>query len=108
MKHRRSLLLSFIILLFLCAESLFPQSFADPGDTEELAAALVNAMSDEEALAQTFMLGWVGAEPSPLILDWIRDRHIGGVKIFGWNTGDTLRLAETVGSLQRMSLGGKQ
>ncbi|GHV73780.1 glycosyl hydrolase [Spirochaetia bacterium] len=94
-------------MLFLGAESLFPQSFADPGDRSELAAALVNAMSDEEALAQTFMLGWVGAEPSPLILDWIRDRHIGGVKIFGWNTGDTIRLAETVGALQRVALGGK-
>jgi beta-N-acetylhexosaminidase len=53
------------------------------------------------------MLGWVGAEPSPLILDWIRDRHIGGVKIFGWNTEDTLKLAETVGALQRASLAGK-
>jgi beta-N-acetylhexosaminidase len=94
-------------LLFLCAGSIFPLSFADPGDIQELAAALVDAMSDEEALAQTFMLGWVGAEPSPLILDWIRDRHIGGIKIFGWNTGDTRRLAETVGALQQASLGGK-
>jgi beta-N-acetylhexosaminidase len=64
-------------------------------------------MSDEEALAQTFMLGWVGVEPSPLILDWIRDRHIGGVKIFGWNTADTTKLAGTVGDLQRASLEGK-
>jgi beta-N-acetylhexosaminidase len=52
------------------------------------------------------MLGWVGAEPSPLIMDWIRDRNIGGVKIFGWNTEDTLRLARTVGSLQEASLEG--
>jgi beta-N-acetylhexosaminidase len=64
-------------------------------------------MSDEEALAQTFMLGWVGLEPSPLIVDWIRDRHIGGVKIFGWNTEDIHRLAKTVGDLQRASLEGK-
>jgi beta-N-acetylhexosaminidase len=39
-------------------------------------------------------------------VDWIRDRNIGGVKIFGWNTGDTRRLAETVGTLQRLSLDG--
>jgi beta-N-acetylhexosaminidase len=52
------------------------------------------------------MLGWVGAAPSPLIVDWIRDRNIGGVKIFGWNTGDTLKLAETVGALQEAALGG--
>jgi beta-N-acetylhexosaminidase len=96
-----------MVLLFLCATGVFPLSFADEGSPQELAAALVDAMSDEEALAQTFMLGWVGAEPSPLILDWIRDRHIGGVKIFGWNTEDTLRLAETVGTLQKASLGGK-
>jgi beta-N-acetylhexosaminidase len=93
-------------LLLLCVGSVCSLSFADEGDPKELAAALVEAMSDEEALAQTFMLGWVGAEPSPLILDWIRDRHIGGVKIFGWNTGDTLKLAETVGALQRVSLEG--
>jgi len=52
------------------------------------------------------MLGWVGAEPSPLIMDWIRDRNIGGVKIFGWNTEDTVRLARTVGALQEESLQG--
>ncbi|AEF83887.1 glycosyl hydrolase, family 3 [Treponema primitia ZAS-2] len=102
------ILSSFLLLVCLSvSRSLFAQSFTDPGDTDELAAALVAAMSDEEALAQTFMLGWVGAEPSPLIMDWIRDRHIGGVKIFGWNTGDTLRLAETVGTLQQTALAGK-
>jgi beta-N-acetylhexosaminidase len=50
------------------------------------------------------MLGWVGAEPSPLIVNWIRDRKIGGIKIFGWNTDDTRKLAETVGILQQAAL----
>jgi beta-N-acetylhexosaminidase len=63
-------------------------------------------MNDEQALAQTLMLGWVGAEPSPLIMDWIRGRNIGGVKIFGWNTSDTQKLARTVGLLQEASLAG--
>ncbi|MDR2478972.1 MAG: glycoside hydrolase family 3 protein [Treponema sp.] len=81
-------------------------SFSESGDPQELAAAIETAMSDEQALAQTFMLGWVGAEPSPLIMDWIRDRNIGGVKIFGWNTEDTIRLAKTVGVLQEASLAG--
>jgi beta-N-acetylhexosaminidase len=76
-------------------------------DPAERAAALVARMSNEEALAQTFMLGWVGAEPSPLIMNWIRERHIGGVKIFGWNTEDTHKLARTVGDLQTASLEGK-
>ena len=91
-------------LLFLLSFPLFSLSFNDKGDAGELAFRLTAEMSDEQALAQTFMLGWVGAEPSPLIMNWIRDRNIGGVKIFGWNTGDTLKLAETVGELQKNAL----
>jgi beta-N-acetylhexosaminidase len=101
------LLLLLTLPLFRGGLRAFPQDFDSPGEAEALAAALVAAMSDEEALAQTFMLGWVGAAPSPLIMDWIRDRHIGGIKIFGWNTEDTLKLAETVGTLQQASREGR-
>ena len=96
--------LAAILTLILLSFPLFPLSFNDQGDPTELAYRLTAAMTDEQALAQTFMLGWVGAEPSPLILDWIRERNIGGVKIFGWNTEDTLKLAETVGELQKNAL----
>jgi len=95
-----------LILLTFFSTSLFSLSFSDNGTPEELAAAIEQAMTDEQALAQVFMLGWVGAEPSPLIMDWIRDRNIGGVKIFGWNTEDTTLLARTVGALQEASLKG--
>ena len=97
-------------MLLLLSFPLFSLSFAGEGDqqdqanTGDLAFRLTEGMSDEQALAQTFMLGWVGAEPSPLIMDWIRNRNIGGVKIFGWNTGDTRKLAETVGELQKKAL----
>ena len=103
-KNKR--LVIFIFLLISLTISLFALNFYDDGTPEELAAAIEQAMSDEQALAQVFMLGWVGAEPSPLIMDWIRDRNIGGVKIFGWNTEDTVRLARTVGALQEASLQG--
>jgi beta-N-acetylhexosaminidase len=98
-----------LFLLGLCSVVRFhisALSFEDPLPAETLALELTRVMSDEEALAQVFMLGWVGAEPSPLIMNWIRERHIGGVKIFGWNTGDTRRLAQTVGELQKASLAG--
>ena len=95
---------NFFVFLFLLSIPLFPLSFDDEGSAEELAWRLTAEMSDEQALAQTFMLGWVGAEPSPLIMNWIRDRNIGGVKIFGWNTDDTRKLAETVGELQKNAL----
>jgi beta-N-acetylhexosaminidase len=95
-----------IILFFFSVFSLYSLSFSDSTPPEELAVTIENAMNDEQALAQIFMLGWVGAEPSPLIMDWIKQRGIGGVKIFGWNTEDTLRLARTIGVLQEASLAG--
>ena len=97
MKPIKACVLGLLLLLSFPLSSL---SFDDPGDPWELALRLTEAMSDEQALAQTFMLAWIGAEPSPLILEWIRERNIGGVKIFGWNTEDSLRLAQTVGELQ--------
>ncbi|MCL2243064.1 MAG: glycoside hydrolase family 3 protein [Treponema sp.] len=93
-------------ILMFSSFTVFSLDFNDTGSPKELAAAIEMAMTDEQALAQVFMLGWVGAEPSPLILDWIRQRNIGGVKIFGWNTADTQRLARTVGELQEISLAG--
>jgi beta-N-acetylhexosaminidase len=94
------------VIVLSSAFPLFSLSFNDSGSPSELAAALERAMTDEQALAQVFMLGWVGEEPSPLIMDWIRNRNIGGVKIFGWNTADTLKLARTVGELQKASIAG--
>jgi beta-N-acetylhexosaminidase len=98
-------LLGVLALLGVGARGV-PLDFNDPAAPEALAAALVEAMTDEQALAQTFMLGWVGAEPSPLILEWIRQRRIGGVKVFGWNTGNTLRLAQTIGAFQKEAVAG--
>jgi len=97
--------LSFFLMLTLFAyASVFSQNFNDSGSPSEIAAAIEKAMTDEQALAQLMMFGWVGEEPSPLIMDWIRQRNIGGVKIFGWNTSNTVRLARTVGELQRANL----
>jgi beta-N-acetylhexosaminidase len=96
-----------VLLLTLCSHRVFSLSFNDKSDPKELAAQIVSQMTDEEALAQTFMLGWIGLKPSPLILEWIQRRNIGGVKVFGWNTSDTLELAQTVGVLQKESLKGR-
>ncbi|MDR2210103.1 MAG: glycoside hydrolase family 3 protein [Spirochaetaceae bacterium] len=102
--RRRILLFSFLV--FLTLHPLRALDFNSPGDPAVLAEALAARMSDEEALAQTFMFGWTGTGPSPLILDWIRIRRIGGIKVFGWNIRDLETLTETIGILQRASLGG--
>jgi beta-N-acetylhexosaminidase len=92
--------------MFVLAGPLGALSFTDGKAPHELARALVEAMSDEDALAQTFMFGWrdIGSGPSELIQLWITRRHIGGVKVFGWNTSDISQLARTVGTFQRAAL----
>lgn len=65
-----------------------------------LAQALVQRMSDSELLAQIFMFGWAGQEPSALLNQWVLDRGLGSVKIFGWNTDDINLVAKSITALQ--------
>jgi beta-N-acetylhexosaminidase len=95
------------LIRVICITPVFSLSFNDSGTPSELAAAIENAMTDEQALAQVFMIGWVGEESNPVILDWIRQRNLGGVKIFGWDTADTQRLAVNIGNFQRASINGQ-
>ena len=58
-------------------------------------------MSDEELLSQMLMFGWAGAEPSELLNSWVRDRGLGSVKVFGWNTDNTTLVAKSITALQK-------
>ncbi|MEL3905998.1 MAG: glycoside hydrolase family 3 protein [Treponema sp.] len=77
--------------------------FYDALPAEELSERITDAMTDEELLAQTFMFGWAGQEPSGLLMDWISERSLGSIKIFGWNTEDSVALAKAIGILQKKS-----
>ena len=68
--------------------------------SEILAQALVQRMSDSELLAQIFMFGWAGQEPSALLNQWVLDRGLGSVKVFGWNTDDINLVAKSITALQ--------
>ena len=59
--------------------SLWDTMVSNPADSDpwELANYMTAELNDEQALAQIFMFGWVGVEPSPLIMNWIRERNIG-------------------------------
>jgi beta-N-acetylhexosaminidase len=75
-----------------------------PGTTPEQSAAhLAASMSDEELLGQTLCLGYLGTAPSAEIRAWIRDRGVGGVKIFSRNVVDLPSLARDVAEMQRLS-----
>ncbi|MCK4517042.1 MAG: glycoside hydrolase family 3 protein, partial [Spirochaetaceae bacterium] len=60
-------------------------------------------MPDEDIIGQTFMVGWVGQAPSPEVIEWIVERNLGGVKIFGWNGADLVALAGAIGTMQELA-----
>lgn len=61
-------------------------------------------MKDEEVVGQLLMMAYPGEEPPPELFAWIKERGLGGVKIFGWNADDTDRLASVIASLQEAAL----
>ena len=71
---------------------------------EALAKRIVAAMTDEELLAQIFMFGWSGNEPSKELVAWVEERSLGGVKVFGWGTDDAQKVALAVNLLQDAAL----
>ena len=110
--HHHSVLLAAAALLSLhiTSANLYAEAEKLPDNitfwseypADELADTLVSRMSDDELLAQIFMFGWAGAEPSVLLNQWV-DRGLGSVKVFGWNTDDINLVAKSVASLQKKS-----
>ena len=85
---------------------------------DALADFLTARLTDEELLAQIFMFGWRWqdknradlAEPTPLLSTWITERGLGNVKVFGWNTSDTVqdtgnlvRVAQAIATIQQQA-----
>ncbi|MBP5283740.1 MAG: glycoside hydrolase family 3 protein [Treponema sp.] len=58
-------------------------------------------MSNSELLSQILMFGWAGEEPSVLLNQWVTERGLGSVKVFGWNTDNTELVAKSIASLQK-------
>ena len=103
--------ISFTVLIFIFLPNTFVYSqnelpnFYDNVPNEKLAASIIEHMTDEELLAQTFMFGWAGQEPDGLLAEWIEKSGLGSIKIFGWNTQDSRKLAQSVLTLQKKAYG---
>ncbi len=82
-------------------------SFQDDKPHHQLAREITEAMTDEELLAQIFMFGWAGGEPSREVTAWVEERFLGSIKIFGWNTDDTRKVAGAVSFLQKKAENGR-
>lgn len=79
-----------------------------PEDQAEITAhveQILAEMSDEERVAQLLMISWATPEPTPEAMRWIRERNVGGIKVFGWNGEDLVTLTRAIGTMQRASLG---
>lgn len=89
------------------AQPLGALDFYSKGEPRELALALTRAMSDTEAVGQLFMVAYRDPEPSQAFLASLKERGIGGVKIFGWNAKDDETLCRSIGELQGKALEGR-
>ena len=74
---------------------------------EDLATFIVENMTNDELLAQILMFGWAGAEPSELLMQWIKLRSLGSVKVYGWSTNNVKDVAKSVIQVQEQSLKGR-
>jgi len=94
-----------ILLLFTGAVfSLHSLDFNSDIPSDQLVEKLLDDMTSEELLGQVMMLGYMGETASPVIMDWITEKKIGGIKVFGWNANDLAVLAETIGAMQEGAL----
>ncbi len=81
-------------------------TFWDDGSEQEVVSAIISQMNDQELLGQVFMLGYVGQYPHLEFNNWIKNRQIGGVKIFSRNVKNLASLARDITNMQRSSMQG--
>ncbi|WP_238614532.1 glycoside hydrolase family 3 N-terminal domain-containing protein [Borrelia turcica] len=60
-------------------------------------------MSDKELLGQMFMISYPGEIITNFALEFIREKNLGGIKIFGWNAKSLTMLIESINKAQAMS-----
>ncbi|HZK20451.1 MAG TPA: glycoside hydrolase family 3 protein [Treponemataceae bacterium] len=80
-----------------------PITFWTDMPNEQLAHTIVEHMTNEELLAQMLMFGWAGNQVGPLLTSWVKDRELGSVKVFGWDTVDVIDVAKAITFLQAAS-----
>jgi beta-N-acetylhexosaminidase len=74
---------------------------------EELIETIISEMTEDELLGQVFMLGYIGKQPSREILNWIRSRNLGGVKIFTRNVDTLAGLSASIAEMQGVAGSGR-
>lgn len=72
-------------------------------EEEDKYSAIAEKMSPSQLAGQVMMIGYTGNEPSPEVISWIKNRNIGGIKIFGWNADNLYTLSRSIKEMQGAS-----
>ncbi|AHH04793.1 Beta-hexosaminidase [Borrelia miyamotoi] len=91
-----------ITILFI-NNNCFPHNFWTTKDKEKLIDKIVNQMDDKELLGQMFMISYPGDKITKFTLNFIKDKNLGGIKIFGWNAKNLQMLIKSINQAQSMS-----
>jgi beta-N-acetylhexosaminidase len=83
---------------------MFWEPFGEDETIDDRIDKLLQSMTPEEIIGQVFLLGWDSEFAEGPIVDWIRTRNIGGIKIFGWNGRNIQTMTQTIGDLQTLAL----
>jgi beta-N-acetylhexosaminidase len=81
--------------------------FAGSGFVASSPESIVTEMSIERLVGQTMMIGYTGGNPSKELVSFMEEVGIGGIKVFGWNSGDLVELASGIALMQRISVAGE-
>lgn len=90
----------FCIIHFFSLSPLFSVNFFEEKDSSLLAKELLESFSVEEKVGQLFLITYPGNKMTSTLKDWIINKHLGGIKIFGWNATDPAILIQTIAEAQ--------
>jgi beta-N-acetylhexosaminidase len=98
-------LIPLILMTLLSAAEISAEklSFFSPESDEKIISTITGSMSSSQLAGQILMFGYWGEEPSEEILNWISDKNIGGIKIFGWNAENLYKLQKSINIMQNIS-----
>ncbi|APR65299.1 glycoside hydrolase family 3 protein [Borrelia anserina] len=60
-------------------------------------------MDNKELLGQMFMISYPGEQITKFVLNFIKKKNLGGIKIFGWNAKNLHKLLDSINKAQSIS-----
>ncbi|AHH08591.1 Beta-N-acetylhexosaminidase [Borrelia anserina BA2] len=91
------------IAIFFIHNNGFSYNFWTNEDKEKLIDKIVSQMDNKELLGQMFMISYPGEQITKFVLNFIKKKNLGGIKIFGWNAKNLHKLLDSINKAQSIS-----